>query len=115
MLVPPNINSPLVAEDPIIWCVEGQWKIYRDAKMLNERERTDQLITEERRGLTGSLNTILGIYRLFQLHKCERMARDSGTYREEIVGKFYSSYATTPRGSIDKRSNLEAQDPLTSL
>ncbi|KAG5611479.1 hypothetical protein H5410_022760 [Solanum commersonii] len=42
------------------------------------------------------------------------MARDPGTYSEEIVWEFYASYAATLRGSISKRSKPLAQDPLTS-
>ncbi|KAG5619638.1 hypothetical protein H5410_004856 [Solanum commersonii] len=42
------------------------------------------------------------------------MARDPGTYSEEIVREFYASYAATLRGSISKRSKPLAQDPLTS-
>uniref|UniRef100_M1DWJ5 Integrase core domain containing protein n=1 Tax=Solanum tuberosum TaxID=4113 RepID=M1DWJ5_SOLTU len=42
------------------------------------------------------------------------MARDPGTYSEEIVREFYASYAATLRGLISKRSKPLAQDPLTS-
>uniref|UniRef100_M1E0R7 Putative plant transposon protein domain-containing protein n=1 Tax=Solanum tuberosum TaxID=4113 RepID=M1E0R7_SOLTU len=42
------------------------------------------------------------------------MARDPGTYSEEMVREFYASYAATLRGSITKRSKPLAQDPLTS-
>uniref|UniRef100_M1DEI2 Integrase core domain containing protein n=1 Tax=Solanum tuberosum TaxID=4113 RepID=M1DEI2_SOLTU len=30
--------NPMVGE-PNIWCVEGQWQIYRDAKMKNDKEK----------------------------------------------------------------------------
>uniref|UniRef100_M1DKU2 Putative plant transposon protein domain-containing protein n=1 Tax=Solanum tuberosum TaxID=4113 RepID=M1DKU2_SOLTU len=73
-----------------------------------------RLITEERRVLTGSLHTVSDIHRLFSLHKCDWMARDPGTYSEEIVREVYASYAATLRGSISKRSKPLAQDPLTS-
>uniref|UniRef100_M1DR80 Integrase core domain containing protein n=1 Tax=Solanum tuberosum TaxID=4113 RepID=M1DR80_SOLTU len=43
-----------------------------------------RLITEERRVLTGSLHTVPDIHRLFNFHKCDWMARDPGTYREEM-------------------------------
>ncbi|KAG5596525.1 hypothetical protein H5410_037757, partial [Solanum commersonii] len=89
---PNNIPTP-VAGEPNRWCVEGQWQIYRDAKM-------------ERRVLTGSLHTVPDIHRLFNLHKCDWMARDPGTYSEEIVWEFYASYAATLRGSISKRRFL---------
>ncbi|KAG5585940.1 hypothetical protein H5410_046374 [Solanum commersonii] len=42
------------------------------------------------------------------------MARNPGTFSEEIVREFYASYATTLRGSISKWSKPLAQDPLTS-
>ncbi|KAG5595790.1 hypothetical protein H5410_037022 [Solanum commersonii] len=105
---------PLMAVSQNRWCVEGQWQIYRDAKMVNEKQKMARLITEERRVLTGSLHTVPDIHRLFNLHKCDWMARDPGTYSEEIVREFYASYAATLRGSISKRSKPLAQDPLTS-
>uniref|UniRef100_M1DNE5 Integrase core domain containing protein n=1 Tax=Solanum tuberosum TaxID=4113 RepID=M1DNE5_SOLTU len=74
-----------------------------------------RLITEERRVLTESLHTVPNIYRLFNLHKCDWMARYLGTYSEEIVWEFYASYASTLRGSISKWSKLLAQDTLTSM
>uniref|UniRef100_M1DPJ8 Integrase core domain containing protein n=1 Tax=Solanum tuberosum TaxID=4113 RepID=M1DPJ8_SOLTU len=73
-----------------------------------------RIVTEERRFLNGSLHTVPDIYQPFNLHKCDWMARDPGTYSEEIVREFYASYATTLRGSISKRSKPIAQDPLTS-
>uniref|UniRef100_M1DTW5 Integrase core domain containing protein n=1 Tax=Solanum tuberosum TaxID=4113 RepID=M1DTW5_SOLTU len=73
-----------------------------------------RLIQEERRVLTGSLHTVPDIHRLFKLHKCDWMARDPGTYSEEIVWEFYASYAATLRGSISKWSKPLAQAPLTS-
>ncbi|KAG5632062.1 hypothetical protein H5410_003779 [Solanum commersonii] len=73
-----------------------------------------RLITEERRVLMGSLHTVPNIHRLFNLHKFDWMARDPGTYSEEIVWEFYASYAATLRGSISKRSKPLAQAPLTS-
>uniref|UniRef100_M1E136 Integrase core domain containing protein n=1 Tax=Solanum tuberosum TaxID=4113 RepID=M1E136_SOLTU len=73
-----------------------------------------RLITEERRVLMGSLHVVLDIHRLFNLYKCDWMARDPGTYSEEIVRELYASYVATLRGSISKRSKPLAQDPLTS-
>ncbi|KAG5610278.1 hypothetical protein H5410_021559 [Solanum commersonii] len=82
--------------------------------MKNDKEKMAQLITEERRVLTGSLHTILDIHQLFNLYKCDWMARNPETYSEEIVREFYVSYAATLRGSISKQSKPIAQDPLTS-
>uniref|UniRef100_M1DII0 Integrase core domain containing protein n=1 Tax=Solanum tuberosum TaxID=4113 RepID=M1DII0_SOLTU len=42
------------------------------------------------------------------------MARDPGTYSEEMVWEFYASYAATLRGSISKQSKPIAQDHLTT-
>uniref|UniRef100_M1DD59 Integrase core domain containing protein n=1 Tax=Solanum tuberosum TaxID=4113 RepID=M1DD59_SOLTU len=111
---PRNDDPTPVAGELNRWCVEGQWQIYQDAKMVNDKQKMARLITEERRVLTESLHTIPNIYRLFNLHKCDWMARDPGTYSEEIVREFYSSYAATLRGSIFKRSKLLAEDPFTS-
>ncbi|KAG5605842.1 hypothetical protein H5410_027334 [Solanum commersonii] len=103
-----------VASEPNRWCVEGQWQIYRDAKMRNNKGKMARLITEECRVLTGSLHTVPDIHRLFNLYKCNWMARNPGTYSEEIVREFYASYAATLRGLISKRSKPMDQDPLTS-
>uniref|UniRef100_M1DDR7 Integrase core domain containing protein n=1 Tax=Solanum tuberosum TaxID=4113 RepID=M1DDR7_SOLTU len=78
------------------------------------RNDNPTLMAEERRVLTGSLHTVPNIHKLFNLHKCEWMARDPGTYSEEMVREFYTSYAATLYGSISKRSKPIAQDPLTS-
>ncbi|KAG5581728.1 hypothetical protein H5410_052355 [Solanum commersonii] len=99
---PQNDDPTPVADEPNRWCVEGQWQIYQDAKMKNDKEKMTRLITEERRVLTGCLHTVLDIHRLFNLHKCNWMARDPGTYSEEIVWEFYASYVATLRGSISK-------------
>uniref|UniRef100_M1DM46 Integrase core domain containing protein n=1 Tax=Solanum tuberosum TaxID=4113 RepID=M1DM46_SOLTU len=73
-----------------------------------------RLITEERRVLTRSLHTVSNIHRLFNLHKCDWMVRDAGTYSEEIVREFYAAYPAILRGSISKQSKPIAQDSLTS-
>uniref|UniRef100_M1DI46 Integrase core domain containing protein n=1 Tax=Solanum tuberosum TaxID=4113 RepID=M1DI46_SOLTU len=112
--MPQSYDPDPVAGEPNIWCVEGQWKIYQDAKMLNEKEKMARLITEEHIVLTGTLHTILDIHRLFQLRRCDWMARDPGTYSKEIVWEFYASYAATLRGLIDKWFKPTCQDPITS-
>jgi len=35
--IPPNNDPDPVEGEPNRWCVQGQWQIYRDAKMLNEK------------------------------------------------------------------------------
>ena len=82
--------------------------------MINDKQKMARTITEERRVLTGSLHTVPDIHRLFNFHRCDWMARDPGTYSEEMVREFYVSYAATLRDSITKRSKPLAQDPLTS-
>ncbi|KAG5600781.1 hypothetical protein H5410_032151 [Solanum commersonii] len=72
--------------------------------MVNDKQKMARLITEERRVLTGSLHTVPDIHRLFNLHKCDWMARDLGTYSDEIVREFYAFYAAILRDSISKRS-----------
>ncbi|KAG5630291.1 hypothetical protein H5410_002008 [Solanum commersonii] len=111
---PPNNDPTPVAGELNRWYVEGQWQIYQDAKIVNDKQKMARLITEERKVLTRSLHTDPDIHRLFNLHKCDWMARDPGTYSEEIVREFYASYAATLRGSISKRSKTLTQDPLTS-
>jgi len=86
--MPLNTDPTAVAEEPNRWCVEGQWQIYRDAKMINEKGNMARLINEEHKVLTGSLHTMPDVHRLFQKHKCEWMARNLGIYSEEIVRQF---------------------------
>ncbi|KAG5585349.1 hypothetical protein H5410_045783 [Solanum commersonii] len=70
--------------------------------MINNKEKTARIVTEERRVLTGSLHIVPDIHRLFNLHKCDWMAQDLVTNSKEIVQEFYTSYASTLRGSISK-------------
>ncbi|KAG5631719.1 hypothetical protein H5410_003436 [Solanum commersonii] len=98
--IPRNENPTPVAGDPNKGRVQGQWQIYHDAKMINDKEKMARLIIEERRVLTKIMHTVPDIHRIFNLHN------------EEII--WYASYATTLRGSISKRSKPIAQDPLTS-
>ncbi|KAG5585436.1 hypothetical protein H5410_045870 [Solanum commersonii] len=111
---PRNDNPIPVTGELNRWCVEGNWQIYQDAKIINDKQKMARLITEEHRVLTGSLHTVPKIHRLFNLHKCDWMARDPETYNEEIVREFYASYAATLRDLISKQSKPLAQDPLTS-
>uniref|UniRef100_M1DMJ6 Integrase core domain containing protein n=1 Tax=Solanum tuberosum TaxID=4113 RepID=M1DMJ6_SOLTU len=112
--VPRSYDPDPVGGEPNRWCVEGKWQIYRDAKMKNGKEKMARLITEERRVLTGSLHTVPEIHHLFQRHKYEWMAREPGTYSEEIVREFYASYADTLRDSIRKNARPTTQAPLTT-
>ncbi|KAK4723929.1 hypothetical protein R3W88_026708 [Solanum pinnatisectum] len=60
--IPPNTDPAPVAREPNRWCVEGQWHIYRDTSMLNEKKVKARQITSERRVLTRSLHTIPDIH-----------------------------------------------------
>lgn len=40
-----------IEEDPNRWCVDGQYKVYRDTKMLNDKRRV----------LTGSIHTVIDV------------------------------------------------------
>uniref|UniRef100_M1DZM6 Integrase core domain containing protein n=1 Tax=Solanum tuberosum TaxID=4113 RepID=M1DZM6_SOLTU len=91
---PRNDDPTPVAGEPNRSCVDGQWKIYRDAKMVNDKQKMARLIQEECRVLIGSLHTVPDIHWLFK--------------------EFNASYAATLRGSISKRSKPIAQAPLIS-
>uniref|UniRef100_M1DWS1 Integrase core domain containing protein n=1 Tax=Solanum tuberosum TaxID=4113 RepID=M1DWS1_SOLTU len=112
--VSPNTDPALVPREPNRWCVSGQYQIYRDSRMLNEKERMSRLVTDKRRVFTGSLHIVPAIHTLFQRHRCEWMARSPGSFSEEIIREFYASYTTTLKGSIDKRAKPAAQPPLTA-
>uniref|UniRef100_M1DJ73 Integrase core domain containing protein n=1 Tax=Solanum tuberosum TaxID=4113 RepID=M1DJ73_SOLTU len=44
----PHFETPAVAMEPNMWCVEGQSHIYIDARILNEHDKMARLVTEER-------------------------------------------------------------------
>ena len=50
----------LVADQPNQWCVNGQYKVYLEAKFLNDKGVMTLTLTLERRVLTGSLPTMPG-------------------------------------------------------
>uniref|UniRef100_M1DAQ5 Integrase core domain containing protein n=1 Tax=Solanum tuberosum TaxID=4113 RepID=M1DAQ5_SOLTU len=49
ILVPPSFEHAPVVEEPNRWCVEGQYQLYRDARMLNKNDKMARLVTDERR------------------------------------------------------------------
>lgn len=61
----------------------------------------------------GRLHTVLEVHLLFNKHKFEWVARSLGSYSEEIVREFYTSYVVTLRGSFDRRVRPTKQDSLT--
>jgi len=73
--VPPSSEPAPVVEEPNRWCVEGQYQLYRDARMLNENDKMARLVTDERRVLTCILHTAPVIEGLLCRHMCKWMAR----------------------------------------
>ena len=65
-----GIPAP-AAYHPYRWCVEGQYQIYVDAKMLNDKGVMTRTLTLEQKVLTGSLPTISVIYELSTRHRLE--------------------------------------------
>ena len=51
------------------WCVDGQYQVYSDAKLLNDKGVMIQTLTLERRVLTESLPTMPEIHNLFTRHR----------------------------------------------
>lgn len=71
---------PLVANQPNRWCVEGQYKVYRDAKFLNDKGFMTYTLTAEQRVLTRSLHTVPAIHDLFTRHQLKWMSGSVGRY-----------------------------------
>ena len=74
-----------VADHPNKWCVEGQYQIYTDAKMPNDKRFMTCTLTLERRVLTGGPFTMPDIYDLFTRHRLEWTDRDVGRSSEKSV------------------------------
>ena len=69
----------------------------------------------ERQVQTGRLHTVPVVHDFFSRHQLEWMARCVGSYSEEIVREFYTSYVVTLRGALDRWSNPAKHDPLTDV
>uniref|UniRef100_M1DJP9 Integrase core domain containing protein n=1 Tax=Solanum tuberosum TaxID=4113 RepID=M1DJP9_SOLTU len=74
--VPQNDDPTPVAAEPNRWCVEGQWQIYRDAKMINDKQKNGQ---NYYRGAQSPYRKLGHCPRNppagSNLHKCDWMAR----------------------------------------
>lgn len=105
----------LLYDKPNQWYVDGQYQVYRDVKVLNDKGVMTRLVTVERKVLTGSLHTVPNVHGLFTHHRLEWMARSFGKFSEEIVQQFYVSYVTTLRCALGSRSKPARHDPLTSV
>lgn len=50
--------SPPVVDQPNQWCVKGQYQIYKDGKLLNDKGVMTHTLTAERLVFTESLPTM---------------------------------------------------------
>ena len=57
-----------VTDQPNLWCVDGQFQVYSDAKFLNDKGVMTRTLTLERWVLTGSIPTMREIHNLFTRH-----------------------------------------------
>ena len=91
-----------VTDQPNRWCVDGQYQVYSEVKLLNDKGVMTRTLTLERRVLIGSLPTMPQIHNLFTRHRMEWTAHPLGRYSEELVREFYASYVATLRSQIDR-------------
>ena len=108
----PSHALTLVTDQPNWWCVDGQYQVYSDAKVLNDKGVMMHTLTSEQRDLTRSLPTMTEIHNFFTRHRLELTARSLGRYREEFVREFYASYVATLISQIDRRAAPAKQAPL---
>ena len=101
-----------VTDQPSRWCVDRQYKVYLDAKFLNDKGVMTRTLTLEQRVLTKSLPTMPEIHNLFTRHRLEWTVHSLGRYSEEFVREFYASYVATLRSKIDRRAAPSKQSPL---
>lgn len=92
---------------------DGQYQVYRDAKVLNYKGVMTKSFTVERRVLIGSQNAVPEVHGLFTRHRLEWMGKCVGSYSEEIVQEFYTSYVVTLRYNFDRQAKPSKHDPLT--
>ncbi|TMW83440.1 hypothetical protein EJD97_001678 [Solanum chilense] len=100
---------------PNRWCVDGQFRVYSDAKFLNDKGVMTRTITLEWRVLTGSLPTMPKIHSLFSRHLLEWTERPLGCYSKEMVRGFYASYVATLRSQIGRRASPAKQAPVEQI
>ncbi|XP_069144452.1 uncharacterized protein [Solanum lycopersicum] len=75
----PQTGVPTPVPDyPNRWCVEGQYQLYTNAKLPNDKEVMTRTLTVERRVLTGSLRTMPAIHEIFTRHRLEWKDEDVG-------------------------------------
>ncbi|KAG5574707.1 hypothetical protein H5410_054841 [Solanum commersonii] len=93
------------------WCVEGEWQISEDAKMVMARKwRANP--REKRRVLTGSLH-LFRTFAVIQPHKVARMARDRGASVRRWSGS--SMLPICPSWSSFRSGEAQLRDPFRPL
>ncbi|KAG5577817.1 hypothetical protein H5410_057951 [Solanum commersonii] len=95
------------------WCVEGQWQISGDAKMVMTSEKMARLITK-RRVTTGSLHRS-DIHGYSPSTSVARMAQDRGASGEEMVREFYASYLCHSQDPFEEVKALASGSLTTTL
>lgn len=78
--------------NPNQWCVDGEYQVFKDTKVLNYKGMMTQLVMVEHRVFMGSLHTILDVQRFFTRQTLEWNERTLWTYGKKIVREFYDSY-----------------------
>ena len=84
-----------VADQANRCCVDAQYQVYLDAKILNFKGVMTRTLTLEWRIITGSLTTMPEIHNIFTRHQLEWTACSLGRYNEELVCEFYAFYVAT--------------------
>ena len=83
-LAPQEDVPARVPKEPNPWCIDSQYQVYREAKVLNDKGVITRLLTVKQIILIGRLHTILDVQRFFTHHRLEWMARSLGSYSDEM-------------------------------
>lgn len=88
-----------IHDKPNQWCVNGNYQIYRDEKILNYKMVMTWLMTVEWRVLTWSLQIVLEVHNLFTHHRILWMACIPKSYSYVVVREFYAISVETRKCS----------------
>lgn len=91
-LAPHHAVPTRVADEANWWCVDVQYHIYRNSKLLNDKSVMTRTLAVERQVLIGSLRTVSMVHDLFTRHRLKWTVKSVGSYKEDIVKEFYASY-----------------------
>lgn len=72
-------------------------------------------LTLQRRVLIGILHNVPVVHDLFTCRRIELLVRSVGSYWEDIVRQFYTSYIEDLRGAFDRRAKPGKHTPLTNV